>query len=442
MVRGSSAKTSKRRRSRCGAITVGLALAFWTCPLALAIVQDCYVDVNYPLCLGGIGTQARPYCHIMDAVATAADGSTIHIAPGTYFENLVIERTPLGARNLSLIGTGGAEVTIVDGSESGPVIDVEGSSLSLTGLTITNGHNDFGGGISARDSTVVLRSSTVSGNVVSPGIRDSCYGAGILMHSGSLSLIDSAVTDNRAILCGPGGVFVSYGSVSLTNSVVCNNSPGGILMIGELTVVHSIVSNNVGFGMGLFGEPNGRKGALTLTNSTVSGNSGPGISVGDYDSYYAYPAEAFLVNSTLAENSGGGLGVRGSLGYTSSATIQNSILWNNGSNAIMLSGSGASATAEYALIEGGWAGVGNLDADPLFIDPGSGDLRLLPGSPCIDAGNNLAVPPALWSDLAGKRRFIDDPLTPDTGHPGHLLPIVDMGAHEFGLDPPKKVRSR
>jgi hypothetical protein len=43
-------------------------------------------------------------------------------------------------------------------------------------------------------------------------------------------------------------------------------------------------------------------------------------------------------------------------------------------------------------------------------------------------------------DLSGKRRFIDDPSTPDTGHPGRLFPIVDMGAHEFGFDPPRRVR--
>jgi len=65
------------------------------------------------------------------------------------------------------------------------------------------------------------------------------------------------------------------------------------------------------------------------------------------------------------------------------------------------------------------------------------DLRLLPGSPCIDAGTNEAdtdantpgVQPLPDFDLDGRPRFVDDPLTPDTGC--CFPPIVDMGAYEF-----------
>ena len=37
----------------------------------------------------------------------------------------------------------------------------------------------------------------------------------------------------------------------------------------------------------------------------------------------------------------------------------------------------------------------NIDADPLFADPVNGNVRLQPGSPCIDAGHNWGVPPEL-----------------------------------------------
>jgi len=90
----------------------------------------------------------------------------------------------------------------------------------------------------------------------------------------------------------------------------------------------------------------------------------------------------------------------------------------------------------YSDIQGGNAGTGNINADPQFVrapDPGLdlawgsldddyGDLRLLSGSPCIDAGNNGAV--TATTDLAGNPRIIDTPGVHDPGA------IVDMGAYE------------
>jgi hypothetical protein len=88
-------------------------------------------------------------------------------------------------------------------------------------------------------------------------------------------------------------------------------------------------------------------------------------------------------------------------------------------------------------------GAGNLDAlDPLF----SPTFSLMTGSPCIDAGDNTAVPPDVLDldgdgdtneltpvDLSGQARFRDDPATPDSGNGSP--PIVDIGAYEFGLVP-------
>jgi hypothetical protein len=102
----------------------------------------------------------------------------------------------------------------------------------------------------------------------------------------------------------------------------------------------------------------------------------------------------------------------------------------------------------YCDVEGAWTGTGNLDRDPKFIrdpspgldgywgtgDDDYGDLRLQAGSPCIDAGNSLAMPTGMLTDLDGHVRFSDDPATPDCPWaPGTCgtAPIVDMGPYEF-----------
>jgi hypothetical protein len=74
--------------------------------------------------------------------------------------------------------------------------------------------------------------------------------------------------------------------------------------------------------------------------------------------------------------------------------------------------------ATYNNIEGGHAGVGNFDADPMFAGEGAHPYTILAGSPCIDAGTpdlgGLAIP---TFDLAGSPRV----------HGGR----IDVGAYEW-----------
>jgi hypothetical protein len=175
---------------------------------------------------------------------------------------------------------------------------------------------------------------------------------------------------------------------------------------------------------------------LTITNCTISqnttGDDGGGVC--------CYSSSPTITNCTISRNSADDRGGGGYCDDNSDPTFANCILWDDTPDEIYVDS--ASPTVTYSDIQGGWLGDGNIDADPVFADAENGDYRLMPGSPCIDAADNEAVPADEFDldedgdteepipfDLDGNPRFVDDPGTEDTGH--GEPPIVDMGAYEF-----------
>ncbi len=135
-----------------------------------ARAADWYVDANYAGCATGTGGPNDPFCSITFAVAAASDGDTIHIAPATYVENVVLDK------NLVLIGTAGYRATIVDGASAGSVFVINpGSTAAITGLSIIHGKAQYGGGIrvgsenSRDDGVLTLADCLVAGNTADDG---------------------------------------------------------------------------------------------------------------------------------------------------------------------------------------------------------------------------------------------------------------------------------
>jgi hypothetical protein len=99
-----------------------------------------------------------------------------------------------------------------------------------------------------------------------------------------------------------GGGILTVGTLTLTNSTVSGNTAlrtggSGILNAGTLTLTNSTVSGNDG---SVHGGAISGGGTLTLTNSTVSGNDDVGI---------AHSGTVTLTNSTVSGNSGAGIDI-------------------------------------------------------------------------------------------------------------------------------------
>jgi len=244
------------------------------------------------------------------------------------------------------------------------------SSPILTEVTFSNNSAiQLGGGMVNVDSTPTLTNVIFTGNFIN---NDWGAGGGMANSGSNATLINVTFSNNIALDQG-GGMFNFDSSPSLTNVTFSGNS----------------ATSYEGEGGGLF---NFGFSSPTLTNVTFTGNSATII--------------------------GGGM----SSWENSTPTITNSIFWGN--NPDQISGL---ATVTYSDVQGGWAGNGNIDQDPLLgpLADNSGFTfthALGVGSPAIDAGDPNNCPA---TDQRGSPRPIDGD--------GINGPRCDMGAYEFEI---------
>lgn len=133
-----------------------------------------------------------------------------------------------------------------------------------------------------------------------------------------------------------------------------------------------------------------------------------------------------LVNCLITENLGTAVVTRKS----SSPELTNSIVWGNRQGAISPfppPAEGPAPRVRYSCIQGDeiWPGEGNIHVDPRFRDAQAGDYRLLPDSPCVDAGILTEAP--------------DEDID---GLPRPCGRGVDLGPHEMCEGPLPSLRFR
>jgi hypothetical protein len=347
------------------ALTTGLALLFivallWGLSgmsLAYADSGSLYVDGATGSDTGNCTDPADPCATIGYAVGQAIDGDSVLIAAGTYTENVTYDSKTLTLRGgYTISGTtwiSGTGETVVDGNDADRVFFIHSNDSIIEDLTIVNGH--------APD--------------------DEPWGGGIWVTNGSFQLLRTIVMSNVN-----GGVEVNsdFGPTHLTleQSVIANNSRWG-LNVSE-SEASALVVNVLIYGN------NGADGGIHLT----SGNMMAG--------------ELSVMNSTIADNDGSA-GIKIEAGGT--FTLTNSIVWGNSGDNLACN---ATCIVTYSDIETPdvYAGAGNMNVNPRFVDAANGNYDLQGVSPVIDRGTPASAPVA---DIEG---------TPRDAAP-------DMGAYEW-----------
>jgi hypothetical protein len=123
----------------------------------------------------------------------------------------------------------------------------------------------------------------------------------------AVGLSNITITNGKA---SEGGGIYSSGNLTVTNSTITGNSAysngGGIYSFGNLTVTNSTITGNSAYsnGGGIYNSSN-----LTIINSTIKGNtisSNPSYSYSNGGGIYNY-GNLTVINSTIKENSGNGI---------------------------------------------------------------------------------------------------------------------------------------
>ena len=299
-----------------------------------------------------------PFATIQHAI-DAAQGSesnpvTIHVAAGTYYENIQMHdwESLEGGWNSNFSqrwdfefdGINPAEEfeTIIDGLGDSDVI-VASANSSISGFTIMNAGNNSG--IRSESTNLIIKFNKFTGSM----------GAGIYIGLGGSAAIESNFIFNLDIANSVGIDFGTAEALTpISNNLIVGNKGDGI-RAGLSTINHII-------------------------NNTIYGNDGWGI--------FLLGVSSNVKNNIIAQNSGG-INLQGA-----TSTVGFNCVWNN------------TILGDYNFTP--TPGTGEINEDPLFVDPDGPDnilgneddnLHLGYGSPCVNAGTADGVNPDGSTDM-------------------------------------------
>ncbi|WP_158549973.1 choice-of-anchor Q domain-containing protein [Runella aurantiaca] len=296
-------------------------------------------------------------------------------------------------------------------------------------FTMKNGVAIYGG-FSGNGTETMLseRNLTANTTILSGEIQqdnDASNNSLQVIRNYSNSLTSTAVLDGFTITGGNaptswgGGMLNFESSPSLSNITFSGNSAqygGGMFNHNSTPSLSNVTfsGNSAEFGGGMFSEASTAR--ASLSNVTFSGNSAT-INGGGMFNVTSSPSLSNVTFSGNTAPNGGAMYNR-----FANPVVTNCILWGNSSEIVNVLSSTPIVT--YSIVQGGYAGTGNLNVNPLFVnaaDPDGVDnqwmtaddgLRLSGCSPAINTGTDAGAP---TTDILGNAR----------------VGTTDMGAYEF-----------
>jgi hypothetical protein len=398
------------------------------------------VSTFIELCNNIPDTLKQGQAYMLNCSDTIPEGNTLLIEPGAV---IIVREDEKKSVSLTLNGN-----IIVTGSEKSPVRIMalpfgkslwKGIILNHDATFINCFISNSNTGIRQTKGTSVIENCVFEEN----GTGLHFYGYNAQARS---KIVNCTLTNNNLGLRAESRGNESYGlaDIEITSSRISGNDGTGIELSGHghttsgliprsqastvyLSLINSVISENKGFAVRL--EAQGFSFSAIPTNGTRSGyarlksynnlifNNQKGIfsnriNKNQYTNIYAmFYNTNFRNNNTVFELD------------ANKAFFYNCSVWDNRNSAdpAGLCDSLVFESCNLNDLNIVKTGKNNISGDPMYSSPDTGDFSLQPGSPCIDAGNNLYA--GSETDFTGKARIKDG--DDDT------IPVIDIGAFEY-----------
>ncbi len=299
------------------------------------------------------------------------------------------------SESVTITGLGADQLT-VDAGGSSRVLQINSGTVNISGLTLSGGNADTGGGIQVEAAaTTTLTGMVIHGNT---STTTNIIAGGGILNFGVLNVLDSTISNNTALNQEGGGILNWGGTLAITNSTISGNhagdSGGGV--------------RNYGVG----------GGSTTISNSTITGNTADNQGGGIYVISGSVTVSNSIVAGNTATNAGNEIHRSASgvanlndynlLGDSSQTMAQALSGVSAGANDITATSDGTNSTALAAILDTTLANNGGPTQTH----------ALVVGSPAINAGDaGFTLPPDF--DQRG------------TGFPRLQFGRVDIGGYEF-----------
>jgi parallel beta-helix repeat protein len=227
-------------------------VAIWLC---ISMLFGFVVIVDVKTGSGGA------YTSIQDAINASIDGDTVFVYNGTYYENVVVNKS------LNLNGED-INTTIVNGGGSGDVVQVIAGLVNITGLNITNsGGNSGDAGIELNNVQYCkIYNNNVSSNhqfgiYLQDSHQNNITGNRVMNNQDGIHISGSSgniIHGNDISLNNSWGIYIIWSSNNnITDNKVSSNIWGGIYLYSSSNyIVGNNISSNGGYGIFVYSSPN------------------------------------------------------------------------------------------------------------------------------------------------------------------------------------------